>query len=134
MKPNWEMRILLVDNNRISLKLIEKSILVHNAQSVVHSANNLVDLFKELHLFNPDIVVTARSSKGFEAYEVLRIVRQRNEYLPVFIVTPEEKKLDDAFLLQQGAREILTYSNLSLLPQKLRSAFEQNALELVMKS
>lgn len=133
IESNWEMRVLLVDSDKITLKLVEKSLGVSGENCVVQSTPNLVDLFKKIYLFNPDVIVTARTGKGFDAYEIIRIIKQHNAFIPVFVLAPDLKKLDDSFLLQQGASEIMVYSELKTLYPKMRAAFTKNILELVHK-
>ena len=116
MEANWEMRTLLVDNNQVTLKLIDKTIKVNSIKRcVTHSVNDLANLYKELHLFNPDAVVTTRTSKGFEAYDVLTMVKKHNEYIPIFVVAADKKKMNDFFLIQKGAEEIVLMPDLASL-------------------
>jgi hypothetical protein len=132
MEANWEMRTLLVDNNQVTLKLIEKTIRVNSIKRcVIHSVKDLANLYKELHLFNPDAVVTTRTSKGFEAYDVLTMVKKHNEYIPVFVVAADKKKINDVFLLQKGAEEIILMPDLASLHSKIRAKFDEKIFELI---
>ncbi len=134
MEPNWEMRMLLVDNNQVTLKLIEKTIKVHSKNKcVVHASTNLAMLYKELHLFNPDVIVSTRTCRGFEAFDVLMMVKKYNEYLPVYIIATDVKRINDIFLLQQGANEILLLSDLDKLYTKTKASFDKNVFELISK-
>jgi len=134
METNWEMRILLVDNNQVTLKLIDKTLRVNNVKRcVTHSVKDLAYLYKELHLFNPDAIVTTRTNKGFEAYDVITMVKKYNEYIPIYIVTTDTKRIDDTFLLQKGVNEIVMLSDLSELHTKIESKFDEKVIELIKK-
>ena len=117
MEANWEMRTLLVDNNQVTLKLIDKTIRVHSIKRcVTHSVKDLV---------------TTRTSKGFEAYDVITMVKKHNEYIPIFVVAADKKKMNDVFLLQKGAEEIVLMPDLGSLHSKIRAKFDEKIFELI---
>jgi hypothetical protein len=86
---------------------------------------------QELHLFNPDAVVTTRTSKGFEAYDVLTMVKKHNEYISIFVVAADKKKMNDFFLIQKGAEEIVLMPDLASLHSKIRAKFDEKIFELI---
>lgn len=100
-------RILCVDDDKVTLRAIERSLLV-NGYSVL-TAENGPRALQTLQSIRPDLILLDAMMPGMDGYEVCSQLRQNEELnsIPVIFVTSLEQKEDKARAFALGAADYL---------------------------
>lgn len=125
MNSNWEIRLLLVCDNPILLKLLEKSVHFTEFQGKIRTTASIEGLFKELYIFSPDIVISVRSARSFHSREIVQIVKSFNSYISVFVVASDTNS--DAELEKQlsSIDQLFNLFNLNTLETSIEQTVQQ---------
>jgi two-component system response regulator (stage 0 sporulation protein F) len=112
-------RILIVDDqphmkDLFSGELIDEG---HHVECVgdAESARRFLD--RSL----PDMVLLDLYLKGFDGWEVLRDIKNRNPHLPVLIVTAYDSFKDDPRVSQADGYIVKSYTHLDEIKEKIHS-------------
>lgn len=108
MEPQTKPRILCVDDDKVTLRAIERS-LITNGYSVL-TAENGARALQTLQSARPDLILLDAMMPGMDGYEVCSRLRQNKELnsIPVIFVTSLEQKEDKAKAFALGAADYLT--------------------------
>jgi len=108
MEPHIKPRILCVDDDKVTLRAIERS-LITNGYSVL-TAENGTRALQTLQSARPDLILLDAMMPGMDGYEVCSRLRQNKELnsIPVIFVTSLEQKEDKAKAFALGAADYLT--------------------------
>jgi type IV pilus assembly protein PilB len=107
MESRTKSRILCVDDDKVTLRAIERSLLV-NGYSVL-TAENGTRALQTLQSSRPDLILLDAMMPGMDGYEVCSRLRQNEEFnsIPVIFVTSLEQKEDKAKAFALGAADYL---------------------------
>ena len=107
MESQTKSRILCVDDDKVTLRVIERSLLL-NGYSVL-TAENGPRALQTLQGIRPDLILLDAMMPGMDGYEVCSRLRQNEELnsIPVIFVTSLEQKEDKARAFALGAADYL---------------------------
>jgi type IV pilus assembly protein PilB len=107
MESRAKSRILCVDDDKVTLRAIERSLLV-NGYSVL-TAENGAHALQTLQSVRPDLILLDAMMPGMDGYEVCSRLRQNEEFnsIPVIFVTSLEQKEDKTKAFALGAVDYL---------------------------
>ncbi len=102
-------RILIVDNNHVTVELLEKMLTSNGYTSILSTTDsrNAVDLFIS---FKPDLVlldINMPYLNGYQVMEQLNEIKQDN-YVPILVLTAMHDKETRIQSLEWGAKDFLT--------------------------
>ncbi|AVU76953.1 response regulator [Pseudomonas rhizophila] len=104
---NRDLRILIVDDQRPNLDLMEQLLAREGLHNVLSSTEPLrtLDLFNS---FEPDLVILDLHMPAFDGFAVLEQLNRRipaNDYLPILVLTADATRLR---ALALGARDFIS--------------------------
>jgi type II secretory ATPase GspE/PulE/Tfp pilus assembly ATPase PilB-like protein/DNA-binding response OmpR family regulator len=107
MESRTKSRILCVDDDKVTLRAIERSLIV-NGYSVL-TAENGERALQTLQSVRPDLILLDAMMPGMDGYEVCSRLRQNEEFnsIPVIFVTSLEQKEDKVKAFALGAADYL---------------------------
>ena len=107
MESQTKPRILCVDDDKVTLRAIERSLLV-NGYTVL-TAENGPRALQTLQSVRPDLILLDAMMPGMDGYEVCLQLRQNEDLtsIPVIFVTSLEQKEDKAKAFALGAADYL---------------------------
>jgi type IV pilus assembly protein PilB len=108
METQAKPRILCVDDDRVTLRAIERSLLTSGYMVV--TADNGTRALQTLQSIKPDLILLDAMMPGLDGYEVCSRLRQNQEFnsIPVIFVTSLEQKEDKAKAFALGAADYIT--------------------------
>ena len=107
MDNQTKPRILCVDDDKVTLRAIERSLMV-NGYSVL-TAENGARALQTLQSVRPDLILLDAMMPGMDGYEVCSRLRQNEDFnsIPVIFVTSLEQKEDKVKAFSLGAADYL---------------------------
>jgi len=107
MDNQTKPRILCVDDDKVTLRAIERSLMV-NGYSVL-TAENGTRALQTLQSVRPDLILLDAMMPGMDGYEVCSRLRQNEDFnsIPVIFVTSLEQKEDKVRAFSLGAADYL---------------------------
>ena len=108
MESQAKPRILCVDDDRVTLRAIERSLLTHGYMVLTADSGNRA--LQTLQSAKPDLILLDAMMPGMDGYEVCARLRQNQELnsIPVIFVTSLEQKEDKAKAFALGAADYIT--------------------------
>jgi type IV pilus assembly protein PilB len=108
METQAKPRILCVDDDRVTLRAIERSLLTSGYMVVTADSGNRA--LQTLQSIKPDLILLDAMMPGLDGYEVCSRLRQNQEFnsIPVIFVTSLEQKEDKAKAFALGAADYIT--------------------------
>lgn len=119
MLPFWETRILLVDTNETTIRLIEKTLSESRIPHFLRWVRNQKDLEFELRFNQPDILITGRNMHGFDAMDIIREVKKANLSITTLVIAGDRNQEKDIPLALAGAYEIFPINELKYLVKEI---------------
>ena len=119
MSPFWEIKVLLVETNLSVIRMVEKVLEETSAVHFLRRIDNVHDLNFELRYNKPDVIVSGRTMKDFDALTVLDQVNLYTPHLPVLVMAPDFNAQLNIKLVNKGAYDILYHSEIRRLPKEL---------------
>lgn len=107
MEPQAKPRILCVDDDRVTLRAIERALLTSGY--MVLTADNGARALQTLQSVKPDLILLDAMMPEMDGYEVCSRLRQNEEFnsTPVIFVTSLEQKEDKAKAFALGAADYI---------------------------
>ncbi len=107
MEPQAKPRILCVDDDRVTLRAIERALLTSGY--MVLTADNGARALQTLQSVKPDLILLDAMMPEMDGYEVCARLRQNEEFnsTPVIFVTSLEQKEDKAKAFALGAADYI---------------------------
>ena len=107
---NTDLRILIIDDQRPNLDLMEQLLVREGLTNVLSSTQPLrtLDLFNS---FEPDLVILDLHMPEFDGFAVLEQLNRRipsGEYLPILVLTADASDVTRLALCNAGATAVLT--------------------------
>ncbi|SFW31654.1 MULTISPECIES: response regulator [Pseudomonas] len=107
---NRDLRILIVDDQRPNLDLMEQLLAREGLHNVLSSTEPLrtLDLFNS---FEPDLVILDLHMPAFDGFAVLEQLNRRipaNDYLPILVLTADATRDTRLRALALGARDFIS--------------------------
>lgn len=108
MESQTKPRILCVDDDRVTLRAIERSLLTSGYMVITADSGNRA--LQTLQSVKPDLILLDAMMPGLDGYEVCSRLRQNPEFnsIPVIFVTSLEQKEDKAKAFALGAADYIT--------------------------
>src|SRR5262245_34846244 len=128
MDNQTKPRILCVDDDKVTLRAIERSLIV-NWYSVL-TAENGTRALQTLQSARPDLILLDAMMPGMDGYEVCSRLRQNEDFnsIPVIFVTSLEQKEDKVRAFSLGAADYLNKPiQKDILLSKVASCLETHA-------
>lgn len=112
-------RILIVDDQPHMRDLFSGELIAEGHQ--VECAKDAESAGTCLDRSLPDIVLLDLYVKGFDGWEVLRDLKERNPNLPVLIVTAYDSFMDDPRVSQADGYIVKSFTHLHVMKEKIHS-------------
>ena len=108
MESQAKPRILCVDDDRVTLRAIERSLLTNGYMVLTADSGNRA--LQTLQSVKPDLILLDAMMPGLDGYEVCARLRQNQDFnsIPVIFVTSLEQKEDKAKAFALGAADYIT--------------------------
>jgi DNA-binding response OmpR family regulator len=108
MENGMALRVLIVDDNELTLTLVSKILELDGYE--VEVASNAADAFRLVTNRMPDLAVLDVMMPDMNGYDLCRKLRQDpyNASMPVMILTAEGSDQDKDRALASGANDLLT--------------------------
>lgn len=119
MLPFWETRILLVETNETTIRLIEKTLSESRIPHFLRWVRNQKDLEFELRFNQPDILITGRNMQGFDAMDIVREVKKANLSITTLVIAGDRNQEKDIPLALAGVYEIFPINELKYLVKEI---------------
>ncbi|GAB1449082.1 MAG: hypothetical protein L6Q78_09525 [Bacteroidia bacterium] len=119
MLPFWETRILLVETNETTIRLIEKTLSESRIPHFLRWVRNQKDLEFELRFNQPDILITGRNMQGFDAMDIIREVKKANLSITTLVIAGDRNQEKDIPLALAGVYEIFPINELKYLVKEI---------------
>ena len=102
-------KILIVDDNRIVLRLLQKELALENFQ--VLTLNTIELIWKYILDMRPDLVLLGLHSEGFDSWRILNDIKKKIPNLPVLIyIIKSDHSINS---LKQAINEVLKNGSIS---------------------
>ncbi len=118
--PTEHVRVLLVEDDADDAKLLARALARNGMELSLRRVETLRDLEAQLEASRPEIVLSDFRLAGFDAGDVIRVVRGVDERLPIIVVSGtigEEKAVD---LLRDGADDFVIKGSWARLVPAMR--------------
>jgi signal transduction histidine kinase len=129
MRAMEKMKILMVEDNKDDLMLIEHVLKKNNLSFDQECVDTRAGFIEALRRFDPDIVLSDHGMPAFSSIEALKICLSERPYTPFILVTGTVSDEDAIARLQNGVDDYIFKSNLSRLPVAIANAMEKRRLE-----
>ncbi len=120
-----ELRILILEDAATDAELMERDLRKANISFISKRVETAEDFVRELHDFNPDLVLSDYHLPSFDGSEALSIVTKGAPDVPFILVTGalgEERAVE---ILKSGATDYVLKDRLSRLPHAVLRAIRE---------
>lgn len=125
MLPFWETRILLVETNETTIRLIEKTLSESRIPHFLRWVRNQKDLEFELRFNQPDILISGRKMQGFDAMDIIHELKKANLSITTLVISGDRNQEKDIPLALAGVYEIFPINELKYLVKEIGFLAEQ---------
>jgi len=133
MDDEKTLKILMVEDNRDDLELIERALRKGKLSFVNECVDTLDEFSEALFRFKPDIVLSDHGMPEFNSFEALNKCLQEHADIPFILVTGTVSDDYAIACLKNGVDDYILKANLSRLPTAVRSAMKKRGLEKLKK-
>jgi signal transduction histidine kinase len=133
MNNEKTLKILMVEDNRDDLELIERALRKGKLPFVNECVDTLPEFSEALVRFKPDIVLSDHGMPEFNSFEALNKCLQEHADVPFILVTGTVSDDYAISCLNNGVDDYILKSNLSRLPTAVRSAIKKRGLVKLKK-
>lgn len=127
---NQPVRILLAEDVPTDAELVKREIKIMFSAVDFVVVDTRDDFVRELHSFQPDLVVTDYRMPTFDGMTALKIVLEQTPETPVIIVTGSINEETAVSCLKSGAVDYVLKESLKRLGQAVVNALEQKEAKL----
>ena len=124
-----ELRILIVEDNEMDVKLLERELVNSPLAFTTHIVETQKEYLDALKHFSPDIIISDYHQKDFNASIALRLLKTRKIILPFIVLTGTGTEETAIECLKEGADDYLLKKHLKRLPTAILSAIEKKESE-----
>lgn len=107
------IRILVIDDQHMAN--IYASIIKKTGVTLEYRLINLQNDLEKIILIDCDVIIINYDSEHLSAIDMIRIIRRKNEYLPVIFVSEEEDEERALHLIKAGANDCIFNKNIHSL-------------------
>lgn len=129
MTNEHELKILIVEDNKDDLLLIERALRKGNLPFVYECVDTLEEFNEALVSFRPDIVLSDHGMPAFNSLDALNVCLEQQTDIPFILVTGTVSDDYAISCLKNGVDDYILKSNLSRLPTAVRSVLKSRSLE-----
>ncbi len=119
MSSFWEIKVLLVETNPATIRMVEKIMELSPVFYFLRRIDSLHDLNFELKYNKPDLIISGRTMKDFNAGNVMELVKIYSDIIPVMVLAPDYEANSNIQLVEQGAYDIIYHSEIRRLPNEV---------------
>ncbi len=128
MMNDHPLRILLLEDSPTDAELAERELRRAGLHPVLLRVETHSDFVRELHAFNPDVIVADYNLPGFDGLEALSIVRAELPEMPFIIFSGSLGDERAVAVLKEGANDYVLKDRMHRLPSAILRA-RQDALD-----
>ena len=99
-------KLLLVEDE-ITLSMIIRETLEEKEDFIVHTASNGEEGLRKFHQLNPDIIVADVMMPKIDGFEMVKLIRQSNEHIPVLMLSARSSVDDVVEGFESGCNDYL---------------------------
>lgn len=129
MNDEKTLKILMVEDNKDDLELIERALRKGNLSFVNECVDTLEKFIEALFRFKPDIVLSDHGMPEFNSFEVLNACVKEHADIPFILVTGTVSDDYAISCLKNGVDDYILKSNLSRLPVAVQCALKNRGIE-----
>jgi signal transduction histidine kinase len=133
MDDEKTLKILMVEDNKDDLHLIERALHKGKLPFVNECVDTLEEFSEALFRFKPDIVLSDHGMPEFNSFQALNECLQQHADIPFILVTGTVSDDYAISCLKNGVDDYILKSNLSRLATAVRSAMKRHGLEKLKK-
>jgi signal transduction histidine kinase len=133
MDDEKTLKILMVEDNKDDLELIERALRKGKLPFVNECVDTLEEFSEALGRFKPDIVLSDHGMPQFNSFQALNECLQEHADIPFILVTGTVSDEHAISCLKNGVDDYILKSNLSRLSTAVRSALKYRELEKLKK-
>lgn len=122
--PFWEIKVLLVETNFLTIRLIEKVFENTNTSYFITKINNISDLNYELKYNRPDVIISGRKMHHFMGVDVMNQVNLLAPDIPVLLFVTDFNEKENFELVNMGVYDIVYHSEIFRLPKEVNFLFQ----------
>ncbi|MFX1266322.1 MAG: response regulator transcription factor [Promethearchaeota archaeon] len=100
-----EKKILLIEDDAASLKLLQHSLIQHGYEVLI--ASNGPDGLRQARKDKPDLVILSAMLPGIDGFEVCHRLRMEGDGLPIVMLAEKTREADRATAFKIGVNEYL---------------------------
>jgi DNA-binding NtrC family response regulator len=126
--PFWEINVLLVETNFLTIRLIEKVFENTKTSYYFTKIYTISDLNYELKYNKPDVIISGRKMDNFLGIDVLNQVNLLAPSIPVLLFVTDFNAKENTELVNLGAYDIIYHSEIFRLPKEVNFIFQSSAL------
>ncbi|NOZ45331.1 MAG: response regulator [Chlorobi bacterium] len=136
MEENEKLKILYVEDSQDDVELTIIQLENKGLSFYYEWAENKEELIERLDKKEWDIVISDFVMPAFNGLEVIEVVKAKDKYLPIIIISGEIGEEVAIETLKAGANDYLMKGNLKRLPSAIKRAIheKQNEKELQLKT
>jgi signal transduction histidine kinase len=128
MENRKKLKILMLEDNRDDVGLIERVLRKDNMDFVTQRVDTREEFNTAIKSFAPDVVLSDHGLPEFNSIEALKICLKQNSFAPFILVTGTVSEEFAATCLKLGADDYILKSNLSRLPSAILRALKERKL------
>lgn len=133
MKIEKAIKILMLEDNKDDVKLIEHTLQRSAVPFVAAHVDTKIEFTNALHSFQPDVILSDHGLPQFNSREALKICMREGSSAPFILVTGTMSDEFAISCLNEGADDYILKSNLSRLPMAIRIAMKSRKLDKLKK-
>jgi signal transduction histidine kinase len=133
MDDEKTLKILMVEDNKDDLELIERALRKEKLPFVNECVDTLEEFSEALFRFKPDIVLSDHGMPEFNSFQALNECLQQHADIPFILVTGTVSDDYAISCLKNGVDDYILKSNLSRLPTAVRGAMKRHGLAKLKK-
>lgn len=131
VSPFWEIKILLVETNPVTIRMIEKVLEGTSVSHFLRRIDNIHDLNFELKYNKLNVILTGRTMEGFDGLDVLDQVDLYSPGMPVLVLAPDFDSSMSIQLVHRGAYDIIYHSEIKRLPKEISFLYHSTIMKEV---
>ena len=104
-----DARILIVDDNKLNVDLLEKMLEISGYTSILSTTDSR-DTIELYESFQPDLILLDINMPHLDGYQVMENLKkvEQNDYVPILVLTAQQDKETRLRSLKSGAKDFLT--------------------------
>lgn len=124
-----ELKILMLEDLPSDVELVRRCLDISHFKFTLKVVYKPADFISALTEFSPDIVLSDHQLPQFDSFEALKILKEKKINIPFILVTGTVSEEFAVTIIKEGADDYILKSNLTRLPNAIRSALQKKQAE-----